>query len=355
MQVIVNREELVEPLVKQILERAYKKKLPTFSRVNEFCNKARKRYQKTKQSDVTVEQIQDLVHKELKVYTDKLITRYKKQYRPLVRWLATCDSLREYDDQLIQRYAGKKAFTLNIAKHISSDLTCIVNNQDDHVTPVLIRNIINNEESIKFRILAGREFWFTDTGYTNFVASKGKPWHRLVHNHIHQDLTHLNFPADRLSNLAVFPKPWRTTGDKILVVESSDNHYRMLGTDRNSWRDTIANELAKHTNRPVEYRSKNMDRKERDSVYELLMSSDEYYCVISDSSAAAVEAVWAGVPIITLNKHITTAVARTQISDIENLYRGPIGDWLCALTYSQFTKKEMQNGTAWKIIEKYHA
>jgi hypothetical protein len=165
----------------------------------------------------------------------------------------------------------------------------------------------------------------------------------------------MNFPADRLKLLDSMPRPWRTQGNKILVVESSDYHHRMLGADRHVWRDNVTNELARNTDRPVEYRAKNMYRKTRDSVYDLLMSSNDYYCVISDSSAAAVEAVWAGVPIITLNRHITTAIARTQIADINNLYRGPIGDWLCALTYSQFTKKEMQNGTAWRIIEKYHA
>ena len=97
----------------------------------------------------------------------------------------------------------------------------------------------------------------------------------------------MNFPADRLRLLESMPLPWRTQGHKILVVESSDYHYRMLGAERNAWRDHITNELAKHTDRPVEYRAKNMDRKTRQSVYELLMSSNDYYCVISDSSAAA--------------------------------------------------------------------
>lgn len=340
MQVIVNCDELVEPLAKIILGRLYKKQKLTYPRVKEFCNKSRKRYLKTGAWDVSGEQIQDLVANELKVYVDKLITRYKKQYRPMVRWLATHPGLCKFDTQLLQKYNNTKSFTKNIAKHISPDFKCIVGRNDDYITPVLIRNIINNEESIKHRLQAGREFWFTDAGYTNFISSKGKPWHRLVHNHIHQDLTHTNFPADRLSNLAVFPRPWNTTGNKILVVESSDYHYEMFGTTRLGWRDNIINELAKYTNRPVEFRSKAMDRKTRDSVYELLMSSDDYYCVISDSSAAAIEAVWAGVPIITMNKHITTPIARTKLSDINDLYRGPIGNWLCALTYSQFTKKK---------------
>lgn len=356
MQVIVNREELVEPLAKRILIQAYKKKTIQYTDLDFYLDKIRKRLAKTRLLDINFEEVNNLINRALVSHTDQLIVDYKKQYRPLVNWLVDkFPSLAVDSQQLLEWYIDSEhtGFIKNIAKHVSPEAEFVVN--DSYNVPVLIRNIINNEESIRSRILSGQKFWFTDAGYTNFISAKGKPWHRLCRNHIHQNLTHLNFPADRLKLLESMPRPWKTTGNKILVVESSDHHYRMLGAERNAWRDHITIELAKYTDRPVEYRAKNMDRKTRDSVYDLLMSSDDYYCVISDSSAAAIESVWAGVPIITLNKHITTAIARTQISDIDNLYRGPTGDWLCALTYSQFTKKEMQNGTAWQIIEKYHA
>jgi hypothetical protein len=355
MQVIVNKEELVEPLAKQMLIQAYKKNSIQYTELDAYIDKIHKRLNKSGLLDINFAEVNNLINRALESYTDQLIIDYKKQYRPLVNWLADkFPSLGVDSQQLLEWYVdpAHKGFIKNIAKHIDPSSEFVVD--DNCNEPVLIRNIINNEESIRSRILSGQEFWFTDAGYTNFIAAKGKPWHRLCHNHIHQNLTHLNFPADRLRLLESMPRPWRTTGNKILVVESSDYHYRMFGSERNVWRDHVTNELAKHTDRPVEYRVKDMDRKTRTSVYDLLMSSDDYYCVISDSSAAAIEAVWAGVPIITLNKHVTTAIARTQVADINNLYRGPIGDWLCALTYSQFTKKEMQNGTAWRIIEKYH-
>ena len=130
----------------------------------------------------------------------------------------------------------------------------------------------------------------------------------------------------------------------------------MFGTTAEAWKNNVAQQLSESSDLPVEYRPKDPDRKSRDTVYDLLRSSPgEYYCVISDCSAAAVEAVWAGVPIITLQQHISVPVARTSISDINNLYRGPIGDWLCALSYSQFTNRELKNGTALAIMEKYHA
>jgi len=58
--------------------------------------------------------------------------------------------------------------------------------------------------------------------------------------------------------------------------------------------------------------------------------------------------------VITLRQHVTTPVARTEIRHIHDLYRGALGNWLCALTYSQFTKRELENGAAWKILRRYH-
>ena len=129
----------------------------------------------------------------------------------------------------------------------------------------------------------------------------------------------------------------------------------MQGTTLDEWKGWVTKELQKHTDRPIEFKPKEQDRKTRTSVYDLLNSQPkEYYCVISDSSAAAVEAVWSGIPIITLSPHVSSPIARNSLSDINDLYCGPIGDWLCALSYSQFTKQEMFNGTALKIMSKFH-
>lgn len=303
MQVIVNCEELVEPLARRILTQAYKQRSIQYVELDNYVNKVIKKLKKTQVLDIDFGEVNNLINQALIDYTDLLITDYKARYRPLVNWLADrYPSLPVSIDQLLEWYvdSNHKGFIKNIARHMASDIRYTAT--DDFQEPALIRNIINNEQSIRSRILAGKPFWFTDAGYTNFIAAKGKPWHRLCQDHIHQNLSHMNFPADRLRLLETMPRPWRTQGNKILVVESSDHHHQMLGADRNAWRDHVTNELAKHTDRPVEYRAKVMNRKGRNSVHDLLMSSNDYYCVISDSSAAAVEAVWAGVPIITLNR-----------------------------------------------------
>ena len=44
----------------------------------------------------------------------------------------------------------------------------------------------------------------------------------------------------------------------------------------------------------------------------------------------------------------------TSLSDINDLFYGNLGSWLAMLSYSQFTKEELMNGTARKLIGKYH-
>jgi hypothetical protein len=220
--------------------------------------------------------------------------------------------------------------------------------------PVLIRNIINNESLLIDRRERKLPFWFVDSGYTNFLTGK-KTWHRLVVNDLHLvPNPESGFPANRLDLLPCLPRPWRQDGEAILVVENSEYHCRQQGTTLEAWRMNVLQKLKAHTDRAIVFRPKNLDRKTRDNLYDHLCHSD-YYCVITDASAAAIEAVWAGIPIITLGRHISVPVARTGLHKINSLYRGPIGDWLCALTYSQWTLAEMKSGLAVKMIRRYHA
>ena len=88
--------------------------------------------------------------------------------------------------------------------------------------------------------------------------------------------------------------------------------------------------------------------------YFFFLFHDDYYFVVNINSNAATEAIWAGIPAITLDKHITNPVTKNQLSDINDLLRPNLSLWLCALSYSQFTFDELIDGTAARIIKKYH-
>jgi hypothetical protein len=214
----------------------------------------------------------------------------------------------------------------------------------------LLRNTGGNETILVDKIDRDLPFWFIDSGYTNFIEPN-KKWHRLVRNHLHFNQSFVA-PADRLNTFKSFPQPWRKNGSAILIVEPGEFASNIMHVEAKSWSQQVASELRKYTDRPIEFRSKT-NKKTRTSLYQQLCQGN-YYCTVSINSNSAVESIWAGVPAITLNKHVSNAVTRSNLSDINDLYYGPLGDWLAWLSYCQFTFDELMDGTALGIVRQYH-
>ncbi len=221
---------------------------------------------------------------------------------------------------------------------------------NDNIEDCLLRNTVGNENILVEKIDNHLPFWFIDSGYTNFIEPN-KKWHRLVRNHLHFNKD-FQAPSDRLSNFKTFPRPWKKTGSKILVLEPGPFAASIFHTDVDLWKKSIISELRKYTDRPIEFREKT-NKKTRTSLYQLLLQGD-YYCTVSINSNSAVESIWAGVPAITLDKHISNPVTVDSLDKINDLYRGPLGNWLSWLSYCQFTYEELMDGTALKIIREYH-
>jgi hypothetical protein len=215
----------------------------------------------------------------------------------------------------------------------------------------LLRNTVGNEKILVDKIDHKYPFWFIDSGYTNFLEGKQKKWHRLVRNHMHHCFDFLA-PVDRLGMFKEFPKQWRRDGEFILVIEPGLLSSAIFHVDMKNWKYEIEKEIRKYSDKPIKFRPK-LNKKVRVPLYQDLLNED-YHCLININSNAATESIWAGVPVITLDKHISNSVSRSQISDINNLYRPHLGNWLCMLSYSQFSYEELINGTAYSIIKKYH-
>lgn len=214
----------------------------------------------------------------------------------------------------------------------------------------LIRNTVGNEGLLVSKIDNNYPMWFIDSGYTNFLEPN-KKWHRLVRNHLHFG-KYFDAPSDRLSNIAEFPKQWREGGEIIYIIEPGPFAAGVFHVDLKTWKYDVARELRKYTDKRIVFRKK-APKKVRPSLVKQLQDED-YYCVVSLNSNAATEAIWQGVPVITLGTHITNPVSRSKLSEINDLYRGPLGNWLAYLSYSQFTKEELLNGYAAHIVKKYH-
>lgn len=358
LQVLINDQEIAEPLAKSLLIKKLAKIKISWTKSSTYVQACQAQKKDTGLWTFDFVQFHSAIQQDINDWQDHIRTLYKKNFRPLVNFLHPRLANIKLDQVLLKIVTQSpdlgliRSLSQRFSKH--NQLITARQYKDSH-SPILIRNVILNESILRHRMSSHLPFWFLDTGYTNHLHDK-KLWHRIVANHVHDipDFTR-SWPSDRLRILPSFPRPWHGKGSRILIVENSPSHYRLYGDDIQAWRTRIAQELDQYdSTMEREWYAKN-NKKERVSVYRYLEQDPKsWYCVITDCSAAAIEAIWLGIPVITLRRHITASVARDTISGLHNLYRGPLGDWLCALTYSQFTLAELQDGTAHKILRRYH-
>lgn len=257
------------------------------------------------------------------------------------------------EEKVIEQYKNsqKQNFVKSVGFNLSSSATMVRRKAfTDHTEECLIRNTVGNEQLLISKIDNNYPFWFIDSGYTNFLEPN-KKWHRLVHNHLHHG-NNIDAPVDRLGNFASFPRQWRHSGEKILVIEPGPFAASIFHVDIKTWKYSIEAELRQYTDKPIVFREK-INKKTRENLFKHL-NDEDYYCLVNINSNAATESIWAGIPVITLDKHITNPVTRSKISDINNLHRPNLANWLCMLSYSQFTFEELIDGTAGKLIKRYH-
>ena len=302
------------------------------------------------------EKLQKAIRRDIEDWKNFIIPKIKEEHQ------RTFNGIHKNIETFIERLGEEKIFTeYNKSKHrdfikgtgynLDKSATFIRRkNFNNYEQDCLIRNTVGNEDLLVTKIDKNLPMWFIDSGYTNFLEPR-KTWHRLVRNHLHYG-KFFEAPPSRLDNFKKFPVPWRKNGEIIYVIEPGPFAASIFHCDLKTWKYDVEAELRKYTDKPIKFREKKPLRERTKLFHELLF--EDYYCVISINSNAATEAIWAGVPAITLDRHITNPVTKSKLSDINDLYYGNIAPWLSMLSYSQFTKDELMNGTAKRIIEKYH-
>ena len=358
MNVLINSDEWLAPWSRESATNKVKQQVCiSWNNARQYVRECRREFKKTGLITIDFKHVNYLLEKDLREFRDVTNQAYKIAFKDCkLSVLETLQQSNITDRQIVERYLNdtSRAFAKSIAPQLTNELNWILDvSQADWQQSFFIRNVVNNESLLNRCLTKKLDFWFVDTGYTNFLYEKQKVWHRLIKNHIHHgEITH-EFPTDRLHHLSDFPRKWRKKGSKILVIESSPGHYKMHGTTLEQWRQNIIDTISQNTDREIEFRPKHANRKTRQSVYNLLKESKDYYCVISDSSAAAVEAIWTGIPAITLDRHITNSVSRNSLTQINDLYCGDLEQWFAMLSYSQYTFEELCNGTAVSIIKEH--
>jgi hypothetical protein len=138
------------------------------------------------------------------------------------------------------------------------------------------------------------------------------------------------------------------------LAPPSQKLLNLYDIDLETWLEQTLAEIGAHTDREVVIRRKQgRSTRINDDTIEMALD-DDIYCLITYSSIAAGEAILHGKPAITLGPNAAASVCSTSIAEIESIRRPSLDEiqaWAQHMAYCQFTEAEMQDGTAWGILQ----
>ena len=252
---------------------------------------------------------------------------------------------------------GQDEYVNLFARGAAQEPTTLETWQYDHSeAPVVIRGIMKHK-LIRQCWQDRRPFRFIDTGYFGNQPGPANPngwklWHRIVPNNLqHNDL--MPVPDDRWRRHSIKLQP-RRFGNKILIAAPDEKPCIFYGIDFDQWLSNTIETIQQHTDRPIQVRQRNPNRKNR-IANSLDQALSDCHALVTFNSNAATEAVMLGVPSFVLAPcHAARPVANADLANIDSPW-WPTEDlryqWASSLAYGQFHNDEMRSGQAHRILD----
>ena len=222
-----------------------------------------------------------------------------------------------------------------------------------------------NITHIKGCIERNEEWWYVDNGYltqqiTRYPEPKihdyDKTYFRIVKGGLHTK----NGKSGSVKRLGILEqqgidvkfKGW-SDGDHILLCPSSPTVTQFINDiSQDEWVESVKSELRQHTDRPIKFRNKPRPGNE---WWDTNIKDDlkNCHCLITNMSLAAVDAVLNQVPVLTHAHNIAYKMSINNLPNINTPYkpgRKEVEPWLNILSHNQFTIPEIEDGTAYRIL-----
>lgn len=152
----------------------------------------------------------------------------------------------------------------------------------------------------------------------------------------------------RVATLGLEFRPWRRDGRHVVVVEQSVHFLEVSGAGEAWLRKTIET-LGTHTDRPLSVRPWSRDK--AGAAATLAADLEGAWALVTHMSAAANEAILAGVPVFVTGRCAASPMASGALTEIERpRYSSDREEWAAGLAASQWTLDELRNGTAWRRL-----
>ena len=164
-------------------------------------------------------------------------------------------------------------------------------------------------------------------------------------------------------------KPWRTSGNHILLCLQRNGGWSMRGLDVIQWMNLTIASIRKYSNRPIIVRAHPGDKKIKSILKinhkNVSLSTKENlvddlrgaWATVVYNSSPSVASIIEGVPAFltdTVPQHSQSFdVANTDISNIENPVMPDKQPWVERLAMCHWNFDELKSGEAWQFFKKY--
>lgn len=158
-------------------------------------------------------------------------------------------------------------------------------------------------------------------------------------------------PGDRWAATQTPLAPWSRSGRHIVIAEPSETYQRFHGIE--GWTERTLATLRSLTDRPIVVRDKEMQRRGIDGMpggRRLREDLAGAHCLVTHGSNAAVEAVIMGCPVYVHEDSTAALVGLTDLNQIETPIYPDREQWCRSLAYSQWSEREMIDGTLWRHL-----
>ncbi len=172
------------------------------------------------------------------------------------------------------------------------------------------------------------------------------------------------------TDLGIDLKPYRSSGDHILICLQRNGGWSMRGLDVQIWLDSTIHQLRKYTKRQIIVRKHPGDKKISetlrinhknvflsDSSRRLTDDLKNAWATIVYNSSPSVASLIEGVPAFLTDPYPehsqTFGIANTDLSMIENPILHDRQQWIERLSMCHWTFEELRSGEAWKFFRKY--
>lgn len=183
-----------------------------------------------------------------------------------------------------------------------------------------------------------RDWYYADNAYFDVARER---YFRVTRNALqHSGAGHSD--GRRLAALGIRPRPWRQGGRHILLCTQSAEFMATVARSPD-WLSDTRDALRRYTDRPVIVRTKSDPEPLREAL-------KDCWAVVTWSSAAAVEALMAGVPVCCSPASAAWRFS-SQLAAIESPGT-PDGReaWAAVLADNQWTLDEIRSGLAWRNL-----